>query len=65
MKAIQYYGPGDIRLEEIPEPAVGPGQVKIKVCAPSAVFSWPVFLWNVRSLGKCKEKMDVGNLVAD
>ncbi|KAM5546076.1 hypothetical protein V8D89_000202 [Ganoderma adspersum] len=31
MRAIQYYGPGDIRLEEIPEPVVGPGQVKIKV----------------------------------
>ncbi|PIL28856.1 hypothetical protein GSI_08902 [Ganoderma sinense ZZ0214-1] len=31
MRAIQYYGPGDIRLEEIPEPIVGPGQVKIKV----------------------------------
>ncbi|KAM5546077.1 hypothetical protein V8D89_000203 [Ganoderma adspersum] len=31
MRAIRYYGPGDIRLEEVPEPAVGPGQVKVKV----------------------------------
>ncbi|RPD75903.1 alcohol dehydrogenase GroES domain protein [Lentinus tigrinus ALCF2SS1-7] len=31
MKAIRYYGPGDIRLDDIPEPTVGPKQVKIKV----------------------------------
>ncbi len=31
MKAIRYYGPKDLRLEDIPEPVVGPGQVKIKV----------------------------------
>ncbi|TFK82887.1 alcohol dehydrogenase GroES domain protein [Polyporus arcularius HHB13444] len=31
MRAIRYYGPGDIRLDNIPEPVVGPKQVKIKV----------------------------------
>ncbi|PIL28873.1 hypothetical protein GSI_08919 [Ganoderma sinense ZZ0214-1] len=31
MRAIRYYGPGDIRLDEIPEPQVGAQQVKIKV----------------------------------
>ena len=31
MKAMRYYGPGDIRLDNIPEPTVGAGQVKIKV----------------------------------
>ncbi len=34
MRAIRYYGPGDIRLEEIPEPQVGEKQIKIKVCYP-------------------------------
>ena len=32
MRAIRYYGPGDIRLDNIPEPQVKEGQVKIKVC---------------------------------
>lgn len=32
MKAIRYHGPKDLRLEDIPEPVVGPGQVKVKVC---------------------------------
>ncbi|OJT03695.1 (R,R)-butanediol dehydrogenase [Trametes pubescens] len=31
MKAIRYYGPKDLRLEDIPEPVVGPGQVKVKI----------------------------------
>ncbi|KAI0767646.1 GroES-like protein [Fomes fomentarius] len=31
MRAIRYYGPGDIRLEEIPEPQAGEKQIKIKV----------------------------------
>ncbi|KAI0366539.1 L-threonine 3-dehydrogenase [Pilatotrama ljubarskyi] len=31
MRAVRYYGPGDIRLEEVPEPVVKPGQVKVKV----------------------------------
>nr|VWP01421.1 Aspartyl proteinase [Ganoderma boninense] len=31
MRAICYHGPGDVRLEEIPEPQVGAQQVKIKV----------------------------------
>ena len=33
MKAIRYYGPGDVRLDEIPEPQIGDRQVKIKVLA--------------------------------
>lgn len=31
MRAIRYYGPADIRLDEVPEPTPGEGQVKIKV----------------------------------
>ncbi|KAI0357735.1 L-threonine 3-dehydrogenase [Trametes cingulata] len=35
MRAIRYYGPADIRLEEVPEPVAGPGQVKVKVLCGS------------------------------
>ncbi len=31
MKAARYYGPGDIRIEDIPVPPLKDGQVKIKV----------------------------------
>lgn len=31
MRAIRYYGPGDVRLDEIPEPEAGVKQIKIKV----------------------------------
>ncbi|KAI0752576.1 alcohol dehydrogenase GroES domain protein [Daedaleopsis nitida] len=31
MRAIRYYGPGDIRLDDIPEPIAGEKQIKIKV----------------------------------
>ncbi|NPV70090.1 MAG: zinc-binding dehydrogenase [Firmicutes bacterium] len=31
MKAAMFYGPGDVRIEEIPEPKAGPGEVIIKV----------------------------------
>jgi (R,R)-butanediol dehydrogenase/meso-butanediol dehydrogenase/diacetyl reductase len=31
MKAAVYYHPGDVRIEEVPEPHVGPGEVKIRV----------------------------------
>lgn len=31
MRAARYYGPGDMRIDEIPEPVAGEGQVKIKV----------------------------------
>lgn len=31
MKAVQYYGPQDIRIEHIEEPEAKDGQVKIKV----------------------------------
>ena len=36
MRAVRYYGPGDMRVEDIPEPVTGDGQVKIKVqcCTP-------------------------------
>ena len=30
MKAAQYYGPGDVRLEDVPEPDPGPGGVKLR-----------------------------------
>lgn len=35
MKVARYYAPGDIRLEQLPEPDVAPGQVKIRVRACS------------------------------
>lgn len=31
MRAARYYGPGDIRIEDIPEPEIKPGQIKLKV----------------------------------
>jgi (R,R)-butanediol dehydrogenase/meso-butanediol dehydrogenase/diacetyl reductase len=31
MKALQYYGKKDLRLEDIPEPVAGDGEIKIKV----------------------------------
>ena len=31
MKAARFYGPGDIRIDDVPEPAVRPGTVKVEV----------------------------------
>ena len=31
MKAARFHGPGDIRIDDVPEPKVGPGQVKVDV----------------------------------
>ncbi|MGZ5392687.1 MAG: 2,3-butanediol dehydrogenase [Mycobacterium sp.] len=31
MRAAVYRGPGDVRVEEVPEPSPGPGEVKVKV----------------------------------
>lgn len=31
MKALRFYAPGDVRLEDVPEPTCGPEEVKIKV----------------------------------
>ena len=31
MKALRFYAPGDVRLEDVPEPVCGPDEVKIKV----------------------------------
>lgn len=31
MKAARYHGRGDIRIDEVPEPVVRPGQVKVAV----------------------------------
>ena len=31
MKAAVFHGPRDIRLEDVPEPSVRPGSVKVKV----------------------------------
>jgi (R,R)-butanediol dehydrogenase / meso-butanediol dehydrogenase / diacetyl reductase len=31
MKAARFYGPGDIRVDEVPDPQVGPGQVEVSV----------------------------------
>jgi L-iditol 2-dehydrogenase len=35
VKVARYYAPGDIRLEQLPEPDVAPGQIKIRVRACS------------------------------
>ena len=35
MQALRFYAPGDVRLEEVPEPECGPREVKIKVRACS------------------------------
>jgi L-iditol 2-dehydrogenase len=35
VKAATYYAPGDIRLEQVPEPDVAPGQLKLRVRACS------------------------------
>ena len=31
MKALRFYAPGDVRLEDVPEPVCGPDEVKIRV----------------------------------
>ncbi|MFE3186554.1 alcohol dehydrogenase catalytic domain-containing protein [Streptomyces violascens] len=31
MKAIRYYAPGQVALEDVPEPAPGPGEIKLRV----------------------------------
>ena len=31
MKALRFYAPGDVRVEDVPEPECGPKEVKIKV----------------------------------
>ena len=31
MRAARYYGPGDVRVEDVPEPKVKQGQVKLKL----------------------------------
>lgn len=31
MRAARYYGKGDIRIEQIPEPECKPGQIKVSL----------------------------------
>jgi ribosomal protein L34E len=31
MKAARFYGPGDVRIDDIPEPRTRPGTVKVEV----------------------------------
>ena len=31
MKALRFYAPEDLRLEDVPEPECGPGEVKLRV----------------------------------
>src|SRR5215217_7908525 len=31
MKALRFYAPEDVRLEDVPEPECGPGEVKLRV----------------------------------
>ena len=32
MKVARFHAPGDIRIEEAPEPSPGPAEVKVRVC---------------------------------
>lgn len=40
MKAARYYGPGIVKLDQVPEPQAKEGQVKIKVCIPLHSICW-------------------------
>jgi L-iditol 2-dehydrogenase len=31
MRAVRFYGPGDLRLEEVPDPVAGPGELVLRV----------------------------------
>ena len=31
MKALRFHAPGDVRIEDVPEPECGPAEIKIKV----------------------------------
>jgi L-iditol 2-dehydrogenase len=31
MRALRYYAPGDVRIEDVPEPVCGPDEIKLKV----------------------------------
>ena len=31
VKALRFYAPGDLRIEEVPEPVCGPDEVKLRV----------------------------------
>ncbi|KAI8988990.1 alcohol dehydrogenase GroES domain protein [Trametes punicea] len=44
MTAVRYYGPGDVRVDEIPESTPGEAQVKIKVLCGSDLHSWHAIL---------------------
>ncbi|KAI0773007.1 alcohol dehydrogenase GroES domain protein [Trametes elegans] len=44
MRAVRYYGPGDVRVDEVPEPSASEGHVKVKVAwtgiCGSDLHSW-------------------------
>ncbi|KAI0089575.1 alcohol dehydrogenase GroES domain protein [Irpex rosettiformis] len=40
MRAARYYGPGDVRVEEVPEPETRKGQVKIKLVCGSDLHAF-------------------------
>ncbi|KAL6304648.1 alcohol dehydrogenase GroES domain protein [Sparassis latifolia] len=44
MRAVRYHGPGDVRVEEIPEPVAGDGQIKIKVFCGSDLHLYHALL---------------------
>lgn len=46
MKAIRYHGPGDVRVEEIPLPGCGEGEIRVKVDA-CAVCGTDLKAWKV------------------
>jgi len=67
MRAARYYGPGDIRIEQIPEPVPKPGQVKIKIAwngiCGSDLHAYLMTLWvspATEPNSITKEKLPVG-----
>jgi len=50
MRAARFYGPGDIRVEDTPEPVPKEGQVKVKV----ATFLWKKIRF-ITSVISCKD----------
>lgn len=54
MRAVRYYGPGDIRVEDVPEPSAKGSNIKIKV-GPDT--SRPFQLSRFTSVTLCADSM--------
>ena len=49
MKAIRLYGPGDFRLDELPRPVPGPGEVLLQVLTVAFVGQAFTIFWTGES----------------